>query len=274
MIQQYITYLRNIRGYSENTCIAYEKDLRAFTAWIVENKTHARWSTITRHDIDLYVIARVNEGMKPATTNREIAAISGIYNYFIREGLLKENPCKWQSRRQIREAIPNTILIDELRTAYEHTEGWLKIMIGILASTGIRIQELLDMTWEDVDRSRDSIRICGKGNKDRIVYMLPGISEMLEKLSSPKYRHGKIFDIDQRSARHLLYTALKPYCHAKQLSPHAIRHTLATHMAAQGVNVTTIAQILGHNDIRTTQKYIDMTQLTTKHALLTNNIIN
>lgn len=260
MIEQYINYLRNIRGYSENTCKAYENDLRDFISWAKANVSGARWSTLTRKDIDNYVTAMVAQELKPATTNRRLAAISGIYNYFRREGKQVENPCKYESRRKKAETIPNTIPVSDIRKAWENANGVAKVMLGLLASTGIRIQELLDMTWENIDFESCSIKINGKGSKQRLVYTTPEHLETLKTLHDMGGRFGRIFTMEQRSARRIIFDALKPFSSAPQLSPHAIRHTMATNLANHGANVTTIATILGHKQIETTQKYIDMTQ--------------
>lgn len=274
MIQEFISYLRSIRGYSPNTCIAYEKDIRAFAQWARKRNPGARWSKITMWDIDAYIIYQEQSGLKATTTNRQIAAISALYNYLKRQGHNIDNPCKWESRRQIVEAIPNTIPDEDIRKAYEHAAGLTKTMLGILATTGIRIQELLNMTWEDINEEEGCIRIMGKGSRERIVYCSPAMLFDLAKVRTTGTHHGKMFNLDQRTARYMIYEALRPYTNAKQLSPHAIRHSLATHMASNGANVVTIARILGHKDIKTTQKYIDMTQLQTRRATLHNPIIN
>lgn len=261
MIDKYINYLRNIRGYSDNTCKGYDKDLRHFANWLRINREGARWSTVTMHDIDAYITDRVNAGAKPATTNRCLAAISGLYNYFRREGMITNNPCKFESRRKRSITIPNTIKTEELKTAWENAHGVVKVMIGLLSSTGIRIQELLDMTYEDIDFDTQSIRVHGKGAKERIVYTLPVHLTTLHTVYHMYHKTGRIFTMGQRDARRMIYNALYPYCNAPQLSPHAIRHTFATSAAAMGNNCTQIAHVLGHNDIQTTQKYIDLTQV-------------
>lgn len=259
MIEQYINYLRNIKGYSENTCQSYEKDIRHFIGWAKAHIDGARWSTMTRTHLDQYVTELANQGLKPATTNRRLSAISSLYRYFKRQGLEVENPCSFESRRKVPETIPNTIPIEQLKTAWEHSFGAVKIMLGLLSSTGIRIQELLDMTWEDIDFKTQAIRIHGKGRKERIVYTLPEYLQVLQDLAAMKPQAGRIFTIEQREARRMIFDALRPYCHAKQLSPHAIRHTFATHAATMGANVTTIGATLGHKQLETSQKYIDMT---------------
>ena len=98
MLTRFENYLRNIKGYSERTTSEYLKDLKAFARWAKANVKDARWSTLTRSDIDDYISMRAKEGIKPSTTNRELAAISALYRFFIREGLLKNNPARYQSR--------------------------------------------------------------------------------------------------------------------------------------------------------------------------------
>lgn len=112
MIQQYIDYLTSIRGYSINTAKAYGRDLRTFVNWAKANLQDARWSAITRDDIDKYITWQVEQGKAPASTNRHLSAISGIYGYFKRQGYQIDNPCKFESRRKLTKTIPNTIPIE------------------------------------------------------------------------------------------------------------------------------------------------------------------
>jgi Site-specific recombinase XerD len=264
MLQKFSTYLLCIKGYSQRTASEYCKDLHYFARWMRSYRADAKWSNITRADIDAYIIQRVKEGCQPTTTNRELASISALYRYFIREGLLTNNPARFQSRRKVEEKTPNTIPNEDLQRAYEGTTGLVHVWIGLLATTGIRISELLSLRWEDIDFKAHSLEIIGKGRKERIVYTTAEHLELLKQAYERCPRSGRIFDYEQRTARHMLWTALKPFSRAKQLSPHAIRHSFATNLANNGVNVTTIATILGHNRIATTQKYIDMSQANTQ----------
>lgn len=274
MIEQYINYLRNIKGYSENTALSYEKDLRHFIGWAKAHIDGARWSTITRTHLDQYITELAEQGLKPSTTNRRLSAIAGLYRFFIRQGYKVENPCHYESRRKVPETIPNTIPVDQLKTAWEHSCGAVRVMLGLLSSTGIRIQELLDLTWDDIDFDTQALRIHGKGRKERIVYTLPEHLEVLRNLNDMQPQAGKIFPIEQRQARKMIFDALRPYCQAKQLSPHAIRHTFATHAATMGANVTTIGQTLGHKQLETAQKYIDMTAAPVRMVCQQYNMFN
>lgn len=261
MITNFTSYLLAIRGYSPRTAEGYAKDCKAFAAWAKANIKDARWSMITRKDIDRYIMYRVENGIAPATTNRELASISALYRYFIREGLMTSNPARFQSRRKVGYHLPNTIPAEDLKSAYENTFGVVHVWIGLLSTTGIRISELLSLKWEDIDFKTCALEINGKGNKDRIVYTTPEYLELMRQAYERHPTEGRIFRYNERDARYMLWQALKPYSRAKQLSPHAIRHSFATSLAKQGVNVATIATILGHNRIATTQKYIDMAQM-------------
>ena len=261
MLTRFENYLRNIKGYSERTCSEYLKDLKAFARWAKANKQDARWSTLTRSDIDNYITMRAKEGIKPTTTNRELAAISALYRFFIRDGLLKTNPARFQRRRKVGFHLPHTIPSEALQAAYKTSVGVVHVWIGLLSTTGIRISELLDLNWEDIDFKTCALEIKGKGNKERLVYTTPEYLDLMRQAYERNPTEGRIFRYSERDARYMLWEALKPYSRAKQLSPHAIRHSFATSLAKQGVNVATIATILGHKSIETTQKYIDMAQM-------------
>ena len=268
MIEQFVNYLTTLKGYSPKTAEAYGKDLKDFVRWAKQHLTGARWSTITRADIDMYISDLVTAGLKPATTNRRLAAIAGIYRFFKREGRQIENPCQYESRRKVGERVPNTIPTEELHAAYDHSVGAARIMLGRLITTSIRIQELLDMRWQDIDFKQSSIRVKGKGNKERIVYSTPQALNELHSMQ-PYFKQDEIiFSMTQRDARRIIWDALKPYSKAKQLSPHAIRHTFATNLAVNGVNCSTLSKILGHNDLNTTQQYIDLGQMHAQQACL------
>lgn len=274
MINEYMNYLQNIKGYSPNTISSYVKDLHNFVEWARFNISGARWSTITIIDIDKYITDMAKAGLKPATTNRHLSAISGLYRYMKREGLMNENPCHFESRRKIAQTIPHTIPINELKTAYEQANGVVKVMLALLISTGIRIQELLDLEWDDINFTDNSLTIHGKGNKERCVYTNSEYLEILRNVYQYQRQNGKIFLMNQREARRMVFDALRPYTKAKQLSPHAIRHSFATHLANEGVNASTIGAILGHQRLETTQKYIDLTDAPVRYILQNHNILN
>lgn len=263
MINEFKTYLTCIKGYSENTAVAYAKDLRTFARYMRQQDSAKRWSTVTREDVDAYIIYLSNTGHKPATLCRHISSISSLYKYMQREGHDISNPAKYESRPKIGKTIPNTIPVADLRNALQHADGKVKVMLQLLSETGIRIQEMLDITVEDIDMMNGILKIQGKGHKERLVYISSETKNML--ISQAKGKHQRIFEgISQLDCRNMIYDALKKYSNAPQLSPHAIRHTYATQMAKRGMTATTLQKALGHEHLETTQKYIDFAQVETE----------
>lgn len=267
MLSEFTNYLLNIKGYSQRTTTEYAKDINYFSTWAKQHLDNPRWSTLTRKEIDMYISDLAKQGLAPSTTNRRISAISALYRWLKREGKIDNNPCRYMARRKDVKHIPSTIPAEDLQEAYNHAYGMMKVIIGLLATTGMRISELQTLRLDCIDFKSCLIEIRGKGKKERIVHTLP---EVIEPMRSASERLGgwmmPFANYSQRELRYQLYKALAPYSRAKQLSPHAIRHTFATNLATNGVNVTTIAQILGHSRIDTTQKYIDLSQARTEVA--------
>lgn len=265
MITQFIQYLTAIRGYSGNTAIAYEKDLRTFAKYINSERTGKRWSTITREDVDQYIIYLSTNGKSAATINRHLSAISSLYNYMKREGLEVDNPCKYESRKKLAIRVVNTIPVADLEAAAQQGTPTQRVILHTLMATGIRAQELLDLMTTDIDVRNHSLRVRGKGMKERLVPTTT--ANVLELLQYSGKKIGRIFgNMTQRELRTEVWKALRNVSSAKQLSPHAIRHTFATEMTRAGMPTTTLAEILGHNSVDTTQKYVSQAQVNTAAA--------
>lgn len=267
MISEFQTYLVSIKGLSENTATSYGKDLHTFVAFIRENRTNARWSNITRDDLDDYIIYQSKRGLKATTTNRHLSAISSLYDYMKRQGYQVDNPTRYESRRKEAETIVNTIPLEDIKKAISNADGTIKIMLETLLHTGVRLQELLDIRKKDLNAAEKTILIHGKGNKERTVHTTAENMKHLSDYCQQSAAHLPIFKgWTQRGVRESIYEVLRPVSDARQLSPHAIRHTYATLMAQAGTNATTLMKMMGHNSLKTTQKYIDLAQQRTAEA--------
>lgn len=273
MINEFKTYLTSIKGYSPNTAKAYGKDLVTFVQYIKTKDINKRWSTITRDDVDAYIIHLSNTDHKPATLCRHLAAISSVYKYMKRQGLKVDNPCQYESRPKRGSHQPNTIPVADVKAASENAEGIAKIILRLMLETGIRIQELLDIKSEDVEMTAGRIKIKGKGNKERYVYITEGTRQQLRTIAARN--SDKLFGmLNQREVRRIVFENLKKYSSAKQLSPHAIRHTYATEMAKRGMTATTLQKALGHTRLETTQRYIDYGQLSQEQEIRELSLFN
>lgn len=262
MIQQFQTYLGHIKGLSYNTVKSYGKDLHAFASWVNSTREGARWSTIQQSDIDDYVIMMSKSGHKPATICRHISAISAFYRWAQSRKMCEDNPARYESRPKVERRMPHTLSVEAINKAIERTNGRMRVILCILKNTGARIQETLDIKRSDIDMQHNTIRLHGKGAKERNVYMNEELKEAIANCQ-PKSGIMLFAGISQEDVRYTMYAVLSDM-QAAQKSPHAIRHSYASELARQGANVAQIATLLGHNDIRTTQKYIDMNNLGTQ----------
>lgn len=259
MITTFISYLRTNRGLAENTCRSYEKALRSFVNYISVTDPSKRWSTITKADIDDYVKQLVELGMKPATIKQQIAALRTFYKTVMALGYINDNPARYVSTPKLEEALPKTIEPEAIAAALNAstTDRQAKAVIAIIFETGMRLQEVLDMKREDIDSAHQAITVFGKGGKQRVVYY----GDLTKKYGG-KWRPARY---SQRDVRRLVYDALKPYSHAQQLSPHALRHTYASCLLNNGMDIHTIQQLLGHTHIETTEIYAKLTNEHTRN---------
>ena len=282
MIREFKTYLTSIKGYAENTAVAYEKDLVSFVHYVKSQKPAATWSTLKREDVDAYIIYLSNTDHKPATLCRHIASISALYKYMKRQGYNVEDIAKYESRPKIGKHQPNTIPVEDITLAMAKAQGKVKIMLRILMETGIRVQEMLDIRDKDIDIKMGTIRIHGKGNKERIVYFGTPCRKAIDSYLQER---NKIVLTDNRAlfgsrngnristdAVHALVkkALLKAGLDATQFSAHKLRHTAATMMLSGGVDVKTVQEVLGHENLNTTQIYTHIENTELKVAALAN----
>lgn len=262
MITSFQNYLQINRGLSENTVKAYGEALRDFAQYVNDYHHGTRWSTVTKQMIDAYVAMMVSEEYQPASIKQHISALRTFYKTCMAMGQQIDNPARFVSTPKLHEELPKVIEVEAIRKALESeaTPVAAKAAIAIIYETGIRVQELLDLTRDAIHPETQSITICGKGRKQRTVYY----GELTKKYG----RTWKGSEHTQRGVRHLVYTALKPYSDAKQLSPHALRHTYASQLINNGMSIEAISKLLGHEHIQTTEVYAKLANKTTQSLYL------
>lgn len=260
MYLTFSNYLTYNRGLSENTVKAYCEALRDFAQFVNQYHKGTRWSTVTKRIIDEYVVTMVSEEAAPATVKQHISALRTFYKTCQALDLMTENPARFVSTPKLGQQLPKTIEREAIAQALNSptVSADAKAVIAIIFETGMRLQELLDLRAEDIDNKSQSIHIHGKGNKERTVYY----GELTK-------RYGRCFNGSkhtQRGVRHMVFTALRPYSKAKQLSPHALRHTYASTLINNGMSIEAISKLLGHEHYETTEVYAKLANQTT-HTL-------
>lgn len=163
-------------------------------------------------------------------------------------GYTGENPARYVSTPKLDKTLPKPIEKEAIKKAIENSTPRTRAILSILYETGIRISELMALNKQtDIDPTTHRINIKGKGSKERVVYY--------GELTSSTLNDLQIKDMTAREIRWDVWHALKPYSNAKQLSPHAIRHTYACTMLQNGADIKVIQALLGHETVKTTERY-------------------
>lgn len=256
MIKQFVTFLAMNKGYSQGTCKGYENDLHEFVNYMKQLRTGARWSTISRQDAEQWVADMSQQALKPATIKRRVSSLRTFYTYLLGQGLIEENPIQYVSTPKKANSLPETISDETIRATLYDTNIDLetRAMIAILSETGMRISELLKAQTTDCDIMNHSMRVHGKGMKERLVYFGDMTAAYLQNQDVRKRRN--LFVKEDRQARYDIYLALSKHSKpGEHCTPHNIRHTYATDLLNGGMGIMSVSRLLGHEHVSTTERY-------------------
>lgn len=266
-INEFKTDLQYVKNYSNNTVKAYESDLLSFQKFL-NNKDISR---VSSEDIQKYMRSFGDKTDK--TLARALTTFRMFYDFLIRRNIIKESPMDGIASPKIGKYLPDVLSIDEVDRLLDikpknNFEFRNKCILELLYSTGLRISELVSLKFENINLDDSLIKVMGKGSKERIVplndittdYLKEYIEkirpEMLKKVQTDYIflnNHGKaltrqaVFKMIKKRA---LEANIK-----KNISPHTLRHSFATHMLSNGADIRFIQELLGHSDIATTEIY-------------------
>lgn len=257
MIQNFVNYLSINRGLSQHTVRAYEANLREFAKYIATTAPGTRWSTVTKKQIDDYVRQLVAEGLKPTSIKQHIAAIRTFYKTIKALGYDGTNPAQYVSTPKRARQLPKLVEPEAINAMLNSSTVMnTKAIVAIIWETGIRLSELQAIRAQDIDSRQQSIKIHGKGKKERTVYY----GELTKRYG----RYLRVASMTPRDIRQAVYEGLRPYSQAEQLSPHAIRHSFATRLLNNGAPIEVISKLLGHESVTTTEIYCQLSNETTR----------
>lgn len=267
-ISDFLSYLEQSRNYSDNTVKSYDNDLTKFSEYF--NKKNIL--DLKQSDI-LEYINELNE-LKSTSLSHNISALKSFYNYYLKIDKIKSNPIDGIKLPKLGKHLPDTLTIDEIETlldidVHDAFSARNKAILELMYATGLRISEVVSLEFNNIDIESCIVRVIGKGNKERIVpindYAINALKEYLNYYRNDLVKneinnyiflnnHGRIM------TRQGIFKMIKNECFIKgikkNISPHTIRHTFATHLLDGGANLRVIQLLLGHSDISTTQIYL------------------
>lgn len=271
LIEQFLNTQRYERQLSPNTIHAYARDLAVLETWR-QDKQYSDWQQFIPADIRDIAATTFRRGQSPSSIQRLLSSIRSFFNYLIKEGLLENNPAQDIGSPQKARRLPHVLDIDEITHLLNipGNDALAKrdhAILELFYSSGLRLSELNGLNLHDLDLTEGSVRVTGKGNKQREIPVgrmaRQALNTWLEaRIELLKNNHHDAVFLS-RQGRRLSTRSIQSRIHhwARQLGlhqhvhPHMLRHSFASHMLESSGNLRAVQELLGHADISTTQIY-------------------
>ena len=274
-LNDYLDYLKYQKNYSDYTILSYENDIKEYLDFI--SSEGILFKEIEYSDIRFYLMY-LKEKRKDnnSSIDRKLSSLRGFYKYMANEGIVKNNVFSLVSGPKKSKKLPRYFEYNELEEMFkvpdESPLGQRDLLLlEMLYATGCRVGELVSIKVSDIDLARKQILILGKGNKERYVSYGEYCEDALKKYLSDGYPtlnkdnldylflNNKGGQLTERGVRYLLDHIIKQTGINKNISPHMIRHSFATHLLNEGCDLLTVQKLLGHESIKATQIYTHVT---------------
>ena len=274
-IDKYLEYLKIERKYSDKTLLSYKDDLIEYNEFLGNNFTN-----ILNIDINIvnnYMKYLYERKITKSSISRKLSSIRGLYNYLVREEIIKENYFNKISNPKRELYLPKFLKDEELDKIFSvcnfnnPTEERDTLIIELLYATGVRVSELVNIKIKDINRKEKLIKVLGKGNKERIViynnhtkkaldtYLKDGYNYFNKKSSEYLILNKNGNKLSERYIREIINKKVSQASLDIKISPHTLRHTFATDILENGMDLMTVKELLGHESLNTTSIYTHIT---------------
>ena len=269
LVEEFLRYLLIDKSYSKNTIESYKIDLNRF----VEYFNDCDINSIKIDDLKDYIKHLSEINLNKLSISRNISCLKSFYKFLNIEKIIDNNPSDLLYMPKLSKKLPNTLTEDEvdklldieLKDAYSYRN---KAMLEVLYATGLRVSELVNLKMENIDFELDIIRTFGKGNKERVIpigeYARYYLDLYLNNYRYELIKHGNneyvfLNNHGNNMTRVGFFKIIKSIASEKginkEISPHVLRHSFASHLLKHGADLRTIQELLGHSNVSTTQIY-------------------
>ena len=275
VIDDYLEFLKYQKNYSDYTIMSYENDITEFFNYI--NSEGLNYKNIEYSDIRFYLMYLKEKDDNNSSIDRKLSALRGFYKYLVNEEVVHNNVFSLVNGPKKSKKLPRyfdyneleeMFLIPDTNTALGQRD---LLLLEMLYATGCRVGELVSIKVKDIDFNRRTILIIGKGNKERYLNYGEYCEDILKKYLKDGYlslninkseflflnKNGGV--LTERGVRFILDKIIKQTGINKNISPHMIRHSFATHLLNEGCDLLTVQKLLGHESIKATQIYTHVT---------------
>jgi integrase/recombinase XerD len=272
-LQDFLTYLRDIKNASVNTIASYQMDLKKLFGYL-ESQNVTDTQKISETILNSYILSMEREGRSPATVSRHIASIKAFVLYLIKKGILHEDPTERMHNPKVEKKPPITLTLEEINRLFEqpdlHCSKGIrdKAMLELLYATGIRVSELVSLQVSNVNTKNKYITIINNKNERIIpygtmakqsldIYLLQVRDKLLDHTESDLL----FLNLNgEKMSRQGFWKIMKAYVKEagikKEITPQTVRHSFAVHMMENGADLQSVGELLGHVDVTSTQVYI------------------
>lgn len=274
-VEDYLGYLVAERGSSPATVRSYKGDLAIYTKFLADERNRTDITEVTRDDIAAYVSFMHEKGWAASTLERRISVVKGLHRFLVRENLSKTDPSQTIPLPKKPKALPDVLTIDQVSRMLDGLPDGSAVekrdaaILEVLYGCGLRVSELCGLDLDRIYFDEGVLRVFGKGSKERIVpfsgmaamRMRTYLTEARPKLTCSKALPTPAVFLNQRGGRLTRQSVSTIVARAgiaigvKNLHPHTLRHSFATHLLEGGADLRAIQEMLGHSDISTTQIY-------------------
>ncbi|MGD6831381.1 site-specific tyrosine recombinase XerD [Sutcliffiella halmapala] len=278
-LKDFMHYLVVEKGLADNTIVSYERDLKAYILYISKVEKVASLDHVTRATIVQFLKFLHEKGKSSKTISRHIASIRSFHQFLLREKVTTQDPTVHLDRPKAEQKLPQVLSVEEVQALLDSPDTSKEIgirdkaMLELLYATGMRVSELISLNLSDVHLTMGFVRCIGKGNKERIIPLGKLAQQAVHTYiveSRGRLKKKKVTDAlflnhhGNRLTRQGYWKILKKLSKEagieKDLTPHTLRHSFATHLLENGADLRAVQEMLGHADISTTQIYTHVTK--------------
>lgn len=271
--EEFLNYLKNIRLYSKKTVASYEYDLKDYALFLEKNNLTIKDDN--DKTLKLYLNYVYDKKISNKSISRHLSSLRTYYDFLKKENIVTENIFKNVKNPKIEKNIPNFISYDKLNEIFtsfndSNLDIRNRLVIELLYATGLRVGELVNIKIKDIDFGAQSIKVLGKGSKERYVFYNNTTKEVLKKYLVVRKKlqkkendylllNDKGTPIKEASVRKIIQTTLMKCGIKSKITPHTFRHTFATDLLNQGLDLVNVKELLGHASLNTTSIYTHIT---------------
>lgn len=275
MVESFINYLEYEKRASPHTVLAYRKDLEQFAEFCETAFEKEDISFAEHAEIRAWVIDLVDSKLSPISINRKIATIRSFYKFLLRSGEISKEPTYKIKALKTPKRLPEFVqeeaidkILEEINYPIDFEGQRDRMVMDFLYLTGVRLSELTQLQWKDIDLAQQQVKVFGKRKKERII---PIISRLQENIISykkvfeetfPNTKESDYFIVTKEKEQAypmMIYRIVRHYldlfAQTTKRSPHLLRHTFATHLLNKGADLNAVKDLLGHANLAATQVY-------------------